>query len=515
MKKGYIMKKENAESPAKQNRTGRGAGVLLSISSLPSPYGIGCFSKEAYEFVDSLYAAGQKYWQILPLGPTSFGDSPYQSFSTFAGNPYFIDPLTLVEKGWITKEECDAYPFGKKEDRVDYAAVYRSRFKLLRTAFKNSGIEKKKEFQDFVKDNESWLPDYALFMVLKDKSNGKSWIEWDEDLKFRKKEALQKAKKELKDEITFYEFVQFEFASEWSRLKQYANEKGISIIGDLPIYVALDSSDTWGNAELFKLDEKMEPVVVAGCPPDAFSADGQLWGNPIYNWVYQEGTGYEWWISRMRHCLNLYDVIRIDHFRGFDEYYEIPFPAENAKKGKWEKGPGFKLFKKMKEELGEVNIIAEDLGFLTPSVLKLVKKTGFPGMKVLQFAFDPREESDYLPHNYDKNSIVYTGTHDNDTTVSWYETIAEADKKLLHSYLNIPKDTKVKDIPWELIRSAFASVSKVAVVPMQDILSLDGKARMNRPSALGGNWEWRMKKNAFNQAKQKKLLALTKLYGRV
>lgn len=502
------------ENLLKKNQSGRGAGVLLSISSLPGEYGIGCFSKEAYEFIDELEAAGQKYWQLLPLGPTSYGDSPYQSFSTFAGNPYFIDPETLIKKKWLTKKACDSVDFGKSAVKVDYEKMHLERFKLLKKAFKKANISEEKDFLAFVEENQDWLPDYALFMAIKDAKKGKSWVEWEEDLRLRKPAILKEYKEKYQEEILFHEFLQYEFASEWAKIKAYANEKGICIIGDLPIYVALDSSDTWSNTELFKLNKNMEPVVVAGCPPDSFSAEGQLWGNPIYDWAYHEKTGYEWWLRRIKHCLTLYDVVRIDHFRGFDEYYEIPFPAENAMVGKWEQGPGFKLFKKAKEEFGELNIIAEDLGFLTDSVFELVEKTGFPGMKVLQFAFDAREESDYLPHNYVKNSIVYTGTHDNDTTVSWYETLPKADKKYLHEYLNIPEDTKPADVTWELIRASFASVSKVAIIPMQDILALDGKARMNRPSSLGGNWEWRMKKGAFTKAKQKKLLKLTLTYRR-
>ena len=510
-----IKEADKSEKISAGKANDRGAGVLMPVSSIPSEYGIGAFSKEAYEFVDNLKEAGQKYWQILPLGPTSYGDSPYQSFSTFAGNPYFIDPETLIKKGYITKKECDTYNFGKKADKVNYAALYNSRFKLLKTAFKNSGVEKNKKFKAFESENKLWLEDYSLYMALKFYFDGKAWTEWQEDLRLRKKDALAEYKEKLKEEIKFHKFIQFEFNEEWQELKAYANKKGISVIGDLPIYVALDSSDTWSSPELFKLDENMEPVVVAGCPPDAFSADGQLWGNPIYNWEHHKKTGYDWWLRRLKHCLTLCDVLRIDHFRGFDEYYAIPYPAENAKKGKWEKGPGFELFKIVNKELGEADIIAEDLGFLTPSVLRLVKRTGYPGMKVLQFAFDSREESDYLPHNYDKNSIVYTGTHDNDTILGWYDSINNHDRRFAGEYLDFPKDIKRSDIPWKLIRAAYASVSKIAVVPMQDILSLDGGARMNMPSTLGGNWEWRMKKGAFNKARMKRLFKLTKMYGRL
>lgn len=508
------MKKTADISLMKKNQKGRGAGILLSISSLPSRFGIGCFSKEAYSFIDDLEAAGQKYWQLLPLGPTSYGDSPYQSFSTFAGNPYFIDPVSLIEEGWLTEEDCAAFDFGEEETKVNYEKIYHSRFQLLRKAFYQSNIAENSEFKSYVKENEDWLRDYSLFMAIKDANEGRSWTEWEEDLRLRKQEALEASGEKYKEECLFYQFLQFEFAKEWLRVKEYANEKGISIIGDLPIYVALDSSDTWANPELFKLDKDMAPSVVAGCPPDAFSAEGQLWGNPIYDWGYHERTGYEWWLKRIKHCLTLYDVVRIDHFRGFDEYYEIPFPAENAMKGEWEAGPGLKLFTKAKEELKDINIIAEDLGFLTDSVLALVENTGFPGMKVLQFAFDAREESDYLPHNYTKNSIVYTGTHDNDTTLSWYESLPKEDREYLHAYLNLGETVSPEEVTWELIRASYSSVSNVAIIPMQDILTLDGEARMNRPSILGGNWEWRMKKEAFTPEIQERLNKMVKTYRR-
>lgn len=508
------MEKRKDESLVKKNQEGRGAGILLSISSLPSKYGIGCFSKEAYDFIDALEAAGQKFWQLLPLGPTSYGDSPYQSFSTFAGNPYFIDPTTLVAKKWLTEEVCESYDFGSDSTKVDYEKMYHARFKLLIGAFQKSKIEENEDFLAFVEENRDWLNDYALFMAIKDAKGGISWTEWEENLRLRKAETLEEYREKFATEILFYQFLQFEFYKEWMDVKAYANEKGISIIGDLPIYVALDSSDTWANPELFKLDEDMAPVVVAGCPPDAFSAEGQLWGNPIYDWAYHAKTGYEWWLKRIKHCLTLYDVVRIDHFRGFDEYYEIPFPAENAKKGEWEAGPGLSLFTKAKEELQDLNIIAEDLGFLTDSVLELVENTGFPGMKVLQFAFDAREESDYLPHNYQKNSFVYTGTHDNDTTVSWYDSISKEDRTYLHEYLNLSEKATPAEVTWELIRLSYASVSRVAIIPMQDVLQLDGRARMNRPSTLGGNWEWRMEKESFTKEVEKKLAELVRIYRR-
>ncbi len=506
---------------SKKNQNSRRAGVLLPISSLPSKYGIGAFSQEAYDFVDFLAEAGQSYWQILPLGPTSYGDSPYQSFSTFAGNPYFIDLEKLIEEGWITKKEADRADFGDQEEYVNYEKMYNSRFAVLRKAYEGSGLSEKsnksastelvKEFNEFTKNNADWLCDYALFMALKNDNGGVAWNEWEENLRLRKPAALKEARKKYADEITFYMFQQFLFDRQWKALKSYANEKGVEIIGDIPIYVAFDSADTWANPELFQLDEKNIPVAVAGCPPDAFSATGQLWGNPLYRWDYHEKTEFAWWMKRIAHCFDLYDVVRIDHFRGFDEYYAIPYGDPTAEFGQWEKGPGYALFKTMKEQLGDRRVIAEDLGFLTPSVIKLVKKTGYPGMKILQFAFDSREENDYLPHNYDHNSVVYTGTHDNDTTLGWIKTIKAADRKFAKEYLNI-KGTK--DLQWHFIRAALSSVADTAIIPMQDYLGKGSEARINTPSTLGGNWQWRMRADELTPVLAQRIAALSKMYGR-
>lgn len=492
----------------------RKSGVLLPVASLPSAYGIGCFSKEAYHFTDLLKEAGQSCWQILPLGPTSYGDSPYQSFSTFAGNPYFIDPEDLIERGWITREECEGYDFGEDAESIDYAKIYSSRFKLLRTAWENSHIAEDRGFRRFCKENGYWLEDYALYMAVKDSFGSVSWIQWDEDIRTRQPEAMKKYNELFAAEKEFYQFQQYMFQIQWKKLKAYANKRGIQIIGDIPIYVAFDSSDAWANPELFQFDEECRPVAVAGCPPDAFSVTGQLWGNPLYDWKYHKKTGFEWWIKRMEFCYRLYDVVRIDHFRAFDEYYAIPAGAETAENGEWKPGPGYALFAAMKKALGEREVIAEDLGFLTPSVLKLVKKSGYPGMKVLQFAFDSREESDYLPHNYDHNCVVYTGTHDNDTVLGWYQKLEKSDKALCDRYLNLA-DCKGKDIPWEFIRAAFASVADLAVIPMQDYLGLGEEARINIPSTLGGNWQWRMKKGSFTKELAKKMRSMTDLYGRL
>lgn len=492
----------------------RAAGILLPISSLPGKYGIGSFSKEAYKFVDFLKASGQKYWQILPLGPTGYGDSPYQSFSTFAGNPYFIDLETLIEEGLLTKKDVAKFDFGKNPSYVDYEKIWLSRFKVLKIAFKNSNIEKKSSYKKFVKDNAFWLDDYALYMAVKNSFGGVSFTEWDEDIRFRKPAAVKKYQKELKEEIAFYKFQQFKFMEQWLKLKTYANDNGIKIIGDIPIYVAFDSADTWANPQLFKFDSKGFPTGVAGCPPDGFSATGQLWGNPLYDWKYHKSTNYAWWVERIRNCYKLYDVVRIDHFRGFDEYYNIPFGDPTAEFGKWEKGPGISLFKQLKKELGELDIIAEDLGFLTESVLKLVRDTGYPGMKVLEFAFDSREDSDYLPHNYTQNCIVYTGTHDNNTIVGWYDEMSKKDKAFAERYLN-NKGVDIKEGYWDYIRLALSSVAYLCVIPAQDYLGLGKEARINTPATLGDNWKWRMSDKAMTKVLAKKIRDLTKLYARL
>ncbi len=492
----------------------RASGVLLPVSSLPSAYGIGCFSKEAYDFVDRLKKAGQSYWQILPLGPTGYGDSPYQSFSTFAGNPYFIDPEDLIERGYITKQKCGSFDFGDNAEYVDYARIYESRFLLLREAWKNSKIANEPAFRIFVKDNAYWLDDYALYMAVKASFGNVCWVEWDEEIKIRMPEALEKYRTKFADEVEFYQFQQYMFRVQWEKLKAYANRKGIKIIGDIPIYVAFDSSDAWANPELFQFDEDCNPTAVAGCPPDAFAATGQLWGNPLYRWDYHKKTGYEWWMKRLEACFKMYDVVRIDHFRAFDAYYSIPAGMKTAEIGEWEPGPGDSLFETMKKRLGEREVIAEDLGFLTPSVLELVKRTGYPGMKVLQFAFDSREDSDYLPHNYGRNSVAYTGTHDNDTTLGWYYgQLAEADREFCDRYLNLGKCSR-DEIKWEFIRAVLSCVADLAVIPMQDYLGLGSEARINIPSTLGGNWTWRMKKGAFTKELALEIREMSELYGR-
>ena len=487
----------------------------MPVASLPGKYGIGTFGKESYEFVDMLAAAGQSYWQILPLGPTSYGDSPYQSFSTFAGNPYFIDPELLIEEGLLKKSEADAYDFGKKADTIDYGKIYNSRFKMLKKAYSRCDLSSDKAYARFCRQNSFWLDDYALYMAVKNAFGGVSFIEWDEKIRKRDKKTLDTYKKKYAREIEFYRFLQYKFMEQWKALKKYANKKGIKIIGDIPIYVAFDSADTWADPKLFKFDENGYPTAVAGCPPDGFSATGQLWGNPLYDWEYHKKTGYKWWLSRISHCFELYDVVRVDHFRAFDAYYAIPYGDKTAQFGKWEKGPGFDLFREIRSKIGEADIIAEDLGFLTDSVMKLVKRTGYPGMKVLQFAFDPREDSDYLPHNYDPNTVCYTGTHDNDTTVGWYKGLKAKDRRMAMDYINNYDLKTNRDIAWAFVKLAMSSVSKTCIIPMQDWLGLDGRARINTPSTLGGNWVWRMKKGAFSKSLAAQMRKITKLYARM
>lgn len=493
--------------------TMRASGILMPISSLPSDYGIGCFDQEAYKFVDQLAKADQSYWQILPLGPTGYGDSPYQSFSTYAGNPYFISLADLIKEKLLTNEECQQVDWGHDDTTVDYERIYRSRFILLRKAYDRSMIYANEDFAQFVSDNEYWLEDYALYTAIKAANDGQSFMEWDEELKTRQKKELEIARERLADEISFVKFQQFLFFKQWNALKQYANNKGISIIGDIPIYVALDSVDSWANPELFQFDVKMQPISVAGCPPDNFSEDGQLWGNPLYNWKYHIRTGFRWWINRIEHCMKLYDVTRIDHFRGFDAYYAIPFGEKNAVHGKWEKGPGIQFFHALKEKLPDVNIIAEDLGFLTDSVRDLLKQTQFPGMKVLQFAFDSREESDYLPHLYDKNSVVYTGTHDNDTTLGLITQNEEVKENMIE-YMQCEKTASNELLTYKLICLAMSSVSDLCIIPLQDYLMLGSEARINTPSTLGGNWAWRLQKNKLTNETIKNIKLLTKLYSR-
>ena len=495
----------------------RAAGILMPIFSLPGKYGIGCFSSEAYRFVDWLAQAGQTYWQILPIHPTSYGDSPYQSFSTFAGNPYFIDLEELIREGVLTREECDSMDFGDYDDQVDYAELYRSRYILLTMAYERSNISVNSDFQHFVDENRWWLDDYALFMALKQYFAGTAWSSWPAEVRMRDPETLDHYRRELYFDIEFQMYLQYKFFRQYRALKEYANSKGIRIIGDIPIYVAMDSADTWAHPELFQLDENNIPTAVAGCPPDGFSATGQLWGNPLYRWDLHAQTGYRWWLSRLWYMYQLYDVTRIDHFRGFDEYWSIPYGDSTAENGHWEKGPGIDLFRCAEAELGSHQVIAEDLGFVTDSVRQMVLDSGFPGMKVLEFAFDSRDSgsaSDYLPHNYPVNSVVYTGTHDNETVVGWFDTICTADRALARNYLcdyYTPED----EIHKPFVALAMSSVAKWCIIPLQDHLGLNNAARINTPSTMGINWRWRISPEALSPELAQEICAMTHRYGRL
>ena len=488
----------------------RSAGILLPISSLPSPYGIGCFSQEAYDFVDWLKEAGQTYWQILPLGVTSYGDSPYQSFSAFAGNPYFISLDALVEEGVLTAAECKKANFGRKADDIDYSRLYAERGRLLRLAYSRSDIGHNEAFTAFCEKNKWWLDDFALFMAVKGRFEGKPWIEWAEDIRLRWQPAMDYYRRELYFEVEYHKYLQFKFDQQWRRLKAYANSKGIRIIGDIPIYVALDSADAWANPGLFQLDKDNIPTAVAGVPPDGFSPTGQLWGNPLYRWEAHRATGYQWWITRLWYCFELYDVVRIDHFRGFESYYSIPAGNKTAAGGHWEKGPDRDFINAMHENLGEGGIIAEDLGYLTPEVKAMLSASGYPGMKIMQFAFDSREPGNYLPYTYPRNSVVYTGTHDNVTAEGWRQSASAEDVAYACRYLRCAPE----DLTESMICACLSCVSDMAVIPLADWLHLDAEARINTPSTQGANWQWRLTQ-PLTPALSAHIAELTALYHRV
>ena len=504
---------ENSETGNLKNEEGiimRESGILMPVSSLPGPYGIGCFGAEALKFVDFLAAAGQHIWQLLPLSPTGYGDSPYQSCSAFAGNPYFIDLDALKADGLLTAAQLKAEPWGTDPLSVDYGTLYTSRYKVLRAAYA-AWREKyagrfgcahyyPDDYYAFTLTNESWLNDYAMYMALKTANGMKSWAEWPREYRLRDAGALAEFAAGQEEEIGFWKFLQYEFAVQWKKVKDYANEKGIKILGDIPIYVSADSVDAWVGGELFELDAQGGFARVAGCPPDYFSADGQLWGNPLYNWPYHKQTGYAWWVRRVRHALGIYDLLRIDHFRGFDTYWAIPADSSTARTGKWENGPGMDLFHALEAALGKLPIIAEDLGDLVPSVRKLLADSTFPGMKVLQFAFGGGD-NEYLPHNHVKNSVVYPGTHDNTTLTDWWVNAAPAKEKAnAAAYLHLtpckPTAKEVAAVRTDaariaLLRAALGSVADRAIIPMADWLGLGAEAHLNTPGKLGGNWAWR------------------------
>ncbi len=489
----------------------RSSGILLPISSLPSAYGIGTLGRAAYDFADFLKASGQKYWQVLPLGPTSYGDSPYQSFSTFAGNPYFIDLEMLVEDGLLTKSEIEKENWGTNPRYVDYGQIYVSRFKVLEKA-KNKGYKAAAKEVEAFKSENPWVVNYALFMALKKHFGQRSWQEWpEEDIRLHKQSAVDKYTKELSEDIELFVFIQYLFFKQWAKLKKYINDLGIEIIGDLPIYVALDSCDVWAEPEFFSLDEENYPVEVAGVPPDYFSADGQLWGNPCYDWKALKKDKYGWWLRRIEGATKLYDVLRIDHFRGFDEYWAVPAGDKTAKNGQWKKGPGMDLVGLFNKKFPKTEFIAEDLGEPSPTVVQLLKDSNWPGMKVLEFAFDSGEPNNYQPHTYDKHCICYTGTHDNATVMEWYKTSKKKDRDYAKNYLGISRS---EGFNWGMIRGGMSSVAVLFVAQMQDYLGLGKYNRINVPGTQTGNWQWRLLEGELTEELAEKIKTMTVLYER-
>lgn len=489
----------------------RSCGILLPVSALPSPYGIGSLGKAAYEFIDFLEEAGQSYWQMLPVGPTSYGDSPYQSFSTYAGNPYFIDLDMLCEDGLLTQEEIEAVDWGEDAGRVDYAKIYEHRFGLLEAATRR-GFDRDCEQVEAFSCENPWLADYAMFMALKRHFGMRAWTQWeDEDIRLRCPEAMERYRRELAPDIRLFTYIQYLFFQQWEKMRAYAKEKGIGIIGDLPIYVAMDSADVWANPECFQLDEKNLPVEVAGVPPDYFSEDGQLWGNPLYDWEAMQQDGYGWWIRRIGGAARLFDVLRIDHFRGLESYWAVPAEEETAKNGRWVKGPGMALVGVLTSWFPQVQFIAEDLGFLTPEVRALLAESGLPGMKVLEFAFDSREPSNYLPHTYDANCVCYAGTHDNTTIAAWEKEAAPEDVAFAREYLGLNEE---EGFCKGVLRGGLSSVAQLFVAQMQDYLELGAEARMNAPGILGGNWQWRLREGQLTEALTKEIARAAQIYGR-
>lgn len=489
----------------------RKSGILMHISSLPNPYGIGSVGKCAYDFVDFLVEAGQSCWQILPLSPTGYGDSPYQSCSTYAGNHYLIDLDLLIAQGLLTQAEADAVVWSTDETRVDYGCLYNNRAGLLRKAY--ARFRPDDTFRQFVSDNAQWLEDYALFMTLKAQFGGRDWQSWPEDLKLRRPEALARCREERKEDLSFQYFLQYTFFRQWEALRAYANGKGIQIIGDVPIYVPQDSADVWASPELFQLDADGRPTMVAGCPPDSFTAEGQLWGNPLYDWDKHKATGYAWWIRRLSAAARMYDVVRFDHFRGFESYWAVPAGDTTAAGGSWKIGPGMDFIRAVQQALPTLDFIAEDLGYVTPEVRKLQEDSGYPGMKVMQFAFDSRETADYLPHTYPVNSVCYSGTHDNFPLAQWLEEAAPEDVAMAKAYLGLNEQ---EGIIRGIIRGCMGSVSKLCVIQMQDYLELGAFSRMNFPGTLSSNnWTWRAEKGFLTKELTQRIYETTKRYGRL
>lgn len=496
----------------------RTCGVLMHITSLPSPYGTGTLGREAYKFVDFLVKAGQSCWQILPVGPTGFGDSPYQSFSAFAGNPLLIDIDMLIEDGLVSPDDKDLKLIAEKKEFADYGQLFAFKRIILAKAHAafaaNADREQLYLFDKFCRKNAWWLDDYAMFMSMKYFFKQAMWTLWEDEYRLRDPKTLAEYADEHSIDIDCWKFMQFIFFKQYKKLKKYANKRGIAIYGDMPIYVSMDSSDIWANPEMFMLDSDRRPVKVAGCPPDDFSPTGQLWGNPLYDWEYMDKDGYSWWIKRVKYSAKLFDITRIDHFRGFESFYAIPAEDKTAENGEWLQGPSMKLFDAIKAKLGDVRLVAEDLGFLTDEVKAMLKAAGYPGMNVLEFGFGG-DDSGYLPHNYVKNSVVYIGTHDNETALGWYLSQDKKGKSRIRKYLGLGKSASDEKVVHELIRCAYASVSDICVIQMQDWLCLDNSARMNTPSTIGGgNWAWRMDKNACTKELAKAMKKLSKTYFR-
>lgn len=528
----------------------RNAGILMPVSSLPSPYGIGTFGKDAYDFVTFVKECNHKYWQVLPLGPTTYGDSPYQSYSAFAGNPYFVDLDMLIEAGFLLKSEVISRDWGDgivpvnvseddavngrfgtyrdgnigDERYVSYEKIYNNRFDILRIAYNRfkaacaeskktlaKGLPLYKQFDNFVKDNADWLEDYALFMALKSHFNNVSWGEWETDIKFRKPEAMSRYEEQLSDDIGYWKFIQFEFYLQWNALKQYANSNGIEIIGDIPIYMGYDSVDVWANQGEFRLDENLTPIKVAGVPPDAFSDAGQKWGNPLYDYDKMEANGFSWWRKRMAASAKLYDVIRIDHFIGIVKYYTIPADMPDARQGEYRQGPGQKLLDVINESIGDKKIIAEDLGVEVPEVAKILKENGYPGMKVLEFAFGGDRKNPHLPYNYTQNLVCYGGTHDNETLLGFFEDRGDWELGYAYDYLDTRDKGRMVD---QVFRAAYSSVAVLTVFAVQDILKLGNWARMNLPSSMGNNWKWRMQKGQLGQHELECMRYLASVFDR-
>lgn len=492
----------------------RNSGILMHLSSLPSRHGIGSMGKAAREFADFLQTAGQSFWQLLPICPTGYGDSPYQSFSTYAGNPYFIDLDELNEEGLLGRSEYESIDWESTPDCVNYGAMYQKRYPVLRKAVKRFLAHPAEDYADFCGKMEFWLEDYALFMALKDANGGKSWLEWAPELKNREPEAIAQATEQYAEEIAFWKAVQYLFFHQWEQFRSYVNARGIQLIGDLPIYVSLDGVDVWSHPELFQLDEEKCPKEVAGVPPDGFSADGQLWGNPLFDWEYMKQDGFAWWVRRIEYLCRVYDILRIDHFRGFDSYFAIPYGDTDAKRGTWKKGPGIALFQAVEQAIGRQKIIAEDLGYLTDSVKQLLSESGFPGMKILEFGFDQRDANskEYLPYKYPVHCVAYTGTHDNDTCLGWMRTAGHEDVERAVEFLGLNEN---EGFHWGMMRALWSTAAELTVVQMQDVLGLGSESRMNAPSTVGNNWRWRALPGSFGPELAAKLRHKMELYGRL